>query len=128
MTEFQHDGETYELPRYDMQMARRVSAIDDATSDEQRWRAEWELARSVVGADAMRDLVGGERVESCDLIELGALCQEVREAYERPQNDAVRKRVADALSVLDGADLDRLVRASETMAKLTSRQGFRKVK
>ena len=121
-------GSDVELPRYDMAMARRVEALDAADGAEATWRAEWELARAAVGADELRDAVGGDRVESCDLTALDALCADIRSAYDAPRMEATRRRIAEALSVLDGADLDRLVKASETMASLGSRQGFRRVR
>lgn len=117
-----------ELPRYDMAMARRVEAVDAAEGGEATWRAEWELLRAAVGEDALRDAVGGGRVEACDLMALDAACADVRAAYDAPRMEAARRRIEETMSVLSGADVDRLVRASEAIAKLSSRQGFSRVK
>jgi hypothetical protein len=121
-------GKTNDLPRYDMALARKAGAIDAAEGREAAWRAEWDFLRAAIGDDALRDATCGDRVESCDLIALDSACAEVRAAYEAPQQEAMRKRVEDAMAVLSGGDLDRLVRAADAIGRLESRQGFRRVK
>lgn len=121
-------GSTRDLPRYDMALARRAEAIDAADGREATWRAEWDFLRAAIGDEALREAAGGDRVESCDLIALDTACAEVRAAYEAPQQEAMRKRVEDAMAVLSGGDLDRLVRAADAIGRLESRQGFRRVR
>lgn len=118
-------GEARRLPRYDMAMARRLAAVDDADGREATWRAEWELLQAAIGRDATRSAVGGDRLESCDLLALDSACAEVRAAYEAPQEEVARRRIEDALSVVSGADLDRLVAAADAMERLASRQASR---
>lgn len=121
-------GISVRLPKYDMALARKAEAIDAADGREAAWRAEWDFLRAAIGDEALRSAAGGDRVESCDLIALDAACAEVREAYEAPQQEAMRKRIEDTMAVLSGSDLDRLVRTADAIGKLQSRKGFRRVK
>ena len=122
------DGDEVALPRYDMALARKADAIDAAEGHEATWRAEWEFLRAAVGDDALRDAVGGARVDSCDLMALDSACAAVRSAYEAPQRDAMRRRVEEAMEVVDGDSVERLLRAADAIGRLESRQGFRRVK
>lgn len=121
-------GETVELPRYDLALARKADAVDAAEGGEATWRAEWDFLRAALGEDALREAVGGSRVDSCDLIALDRACAEVMRAYDAPRQESTRRRVEESLSVFGDGDLDRLVRAAEAIDRLGSRQGFRRVK
>lgn len=122
-------GETHELPKYDVAMARRFAKARTEVG-EARYRAEYDAVRASLGLEAADALLDGKAFESVDLTRLEAVFQGVASAYDAPANEAQRKGIADALSALDGEQLDKLTRVMDAVNAIDSaqRRGFRLVR
>lgn len=122
-------GTEHELPKYDVAMQRRFEKARQE-SGEARLKAEYEAVRACLGAQASAALLDGKSFDSVDLTRLETAFQGVAAAYDAPAAEARRKGIAEALSALDGEQLDKLTRLVDTMGALgdAQRRGFRFVK
>lgn len=122
-------GRDHELPKYDVAMRRRFEKAAQATGEE-RLKAEHEAVRACLGADAAKGLLDGADFAHVDLTRLETAFQGIQSAYGAPAAEAQRRSINDALSALDGEQLEKLTSFVDAMGAMgeAQRRGFRMVK
>lgn len=128
MTSIHVNGHDYELARYDLAMAKRISKAQDERDMERRWKAELEAVVAAVGKDAVEEVTGGVRVAEVDLIALDNLFDAVVAAYEQPRDEGLADLVERRLAGIDVEKMTRVLDLAERASSLAdSRQGFNRV-
>lgn len=122
------NGSDYELARYDLAMAKRISKAQDERDMERRWKAELDAVIDAVGKDAVEEVTGGVRVAEVDLIALDSLFDAVVAAYEQPRDEGLADLVERRLAGIDVEKMAKVLDLAERASSLAdSRQGFNRV-
>lgn len=126
------NGQEFELPKMTMEVARAMNAVRGASDPEDAWRRELAFVCSVLPGEYVAERLDGSQLDDVDLSELDVLYTEVVRAYTAPSMKAQAGAARDAMGVLDGANLDKLMAIVEAAQRLESakrpRKGFRAVR
>lgn len=88
-------GETYELPALTLALSEMTDRASASRSARERAELEWGFLSEVLPADALAAEVGGDTVETCDVVALEVCYVGVVSAYTLPMHEA-RARASKA--------------------------------
>lgn len=120
-----------QLPAYNIDVARLMSAPEACDSPTERWRAMHRALAHVYGEDALAEWVGSARFEKADLQELEALYDETASAYGSVGRQSKARSMADVMQVLDTIPVERLQALADAMGRVYEvdqrARGFKRV-
>lgn len=119
-------GNELELPAYTLDLEEKFSKADTGNTRETAQK-KYELLKSIVDNDYLKDFLGGDTLETIDITELNVLFITIKESYELPainaQLEFAQKTMETVLPMLD-----KIERMKANGGFKPNRQGFRNVK
>lgn len=107
------EDKEYILPKKTLKLAKMIDFAYGAASSEESYKKQYALVKEVLGADATKELLDGDKVEDIDLVMLSIAFVHIEKAYTKPVEDA-RDDTADVM-----AKMDKIVSVGNAMEKIS---------
>ena len=93
-------GETYDLPKLTLALSEVTDRAASASGARERAELEWAFLSETLPDGALADEVGGDTVETCDVVALEVCYQGVVSAYTLPMVEARAKSAKAQLDLV----------------------------
>lgn len=82
------EDKEYKLPKKTLKLAKMIDSAYGATSSEDSYKKQYAFVKEVLGADAAKELLDGDKVEEIDLVLLSIAFVKIEKTYTKPVEEA----------------------------------------
>lgn len=107
------EDKEFTLPKKTLKLAKMIDSAYSAGTSEESYKKQYAFVREVLGADATKELLDGDKVEDIDLVMLSIAFVQIEKAYTKPVEDA-RDDSADTI-----AKMDKIVSVGNAIEKIS---------
>ena len=118
MEKIYYNGNEYELATKTMKVAKLQERAETSATMMEAYTNEFEFVKAVIGDEAVKDILGTNRLDEIDLNQMVMLYNEIVTAYDKEIREAERERVLELISNSELDKIGELAKTVEVMSKI----------
>lgn len=109
------ENKEFTLPKKTLKLAKMIDSAYGAGTSEESYKKQYAFVREVLGADATKELLDGDKVEDIDLVLLSIAFVRIERAYTQPVGDERNRE--DDREVME--KMDKIVSVGNAIEKIS---------